>query len=85
MRLVIAAPAICGLVYRAWSKNSLTPAGIAAATLTAIAHAYHPWNLPFVLLCVFFLAGTRVTHVRTTEALVFSATRTNVSYRSKRM
>lgn len=64
MRLIIAAPAICGLVYRAWSKNSLTPGGIVVATLTAIAHAYHPWNLPFVLLCVFFLAGTRVTHIK---------------------
>ncbi|CAM1500990.1 Fc.00g101520.m01.CDS01 [Cosmosporella sp. VM-42] len=64
MRPVIAVPAICALVYRAWSRNSLTPAGIFVAALTAIAHAYHPWNLPFVLLCVFFLAGTRVTHVK---------------------
>ncbi|EGZ74630.1 hypothetical protein NEUTE2DRAFT_103544 [Neurospora tetrasperma FGSC 2509] len=24
----------------------------------------HPWNLPFALLVVFFLAGTRVTHVK---------------------
>lgn len=63
MRPIIAVPAIGALVYRAWSKKSLTPAGLVAATLTAIAHAYHPWNLPFVLLCVFFLAGTRVTHV----------------------
>ncbi|RSL74335.1 hypothetical protein BHE90_014014 [Fusarium euwallaceae] len=64
MKLTIAVPATCALVYRAWSRNSLTPAGIAVATLTAIAHAYHPWNLPFVLLCVFFLAGTRVTHIK---------------------
>ncbi|KAM5352258.1 hypothetical protein ACJ41O_004981 [Fusarium nematophilum] len=64
MRLLIAVPATCALVYRAWSRNSLTPGGIFAATLTAIAHAYHPWNLPFVLLCVFFLAGTRVTHIK---------------------
>ena len=63
MKPIIAVPATCALVYRAWSRNSLTPAGIAVAALTAIAHAYHPWNLPFVLLCVFFLAGTRVTHV----------------------
>ncbi|KAF4972751.1 hypothetical protein FZEAL_9533 [Fusarium zealandicum] len=64
MRLIIAAPATCALVYRAWSRNSLTPTGIVVAALTAIAHAYHPWNLPFVLLCVFFLAGTRVTHIK---------------------
>ncbi|KAM0451312.1 hypothetical protein ACHAO4_005984 [Trichoderma viride] len=64
MKPVIAVPAVAALVYRAWSKKSLTPAGIAAATATAIAHAYHPWNLPFVLLVVFFLAGTRVTHVK---------------------
>ncbi|KAK2595132.1 hypothetical protein QQS21_007158 [Conoideocrella luteorostrata] len=64
MKPIIAVPAILALVLRAWSKNSLTPAGIFAATLTAIAHAYHPWNLPFALLCVFFLAGTRVTHVK---------------------
>lgn len=64
MKLIIAAPATCALVYRAWSRNSLTPAGIFVAALTAVAHAYHPWNLPFVLLCVFFLAGTRVTHIK---------------------
>ncbi|KAL7909719.1 integral membrane protein DUF92 domain-containing protein [Trichoderma velutinum] len=64
MKLVIAVPAIAALVLRAWKKKSLTPAGLVAATATAIAHAYHPWNLPFVLLVVFFLAGTRVTHVK---------------------
>ncbi|SPJ89654.1 related to transmembrane protein 19 [Fusarium torulosum] len=64
MRLLYAFPATCALIYRAKSRNSLTPAGIFAATLTAVAHAYHPWNLPFALLCVFFLAGTRVTHIK---------------------
>jgi uncharacterized membrane protein len=64
MRAIIAVPATAALMARAWSHKSLTPAGIAAAGLTAVAHAYHPWNLPFVLLCVFFLAGTRVTKVR---------------------
>ncbi|KAL7942440.1 integral membrane protein DUF92 domain-containing protein [Trichoderma barbatum] len=64
MKLVIAAPAIAALVLRSWKKNSLTPTGLAAAFVTAVAHAYHPWNLPFVLLVVFFLAGTRVTHVK---------------------
>ncbi|KAG5950135.1 hypothetical protein E4U53_005447 [Claviceps sorghi] len=64
MRPILAVPATLALILRARSKNSLTPAGIFAAALTAIAHAYHPWNLPFVLLSVFFLAGTKVTHVK---------------------
>ncbi|KYK60961.1 DUF92 domain protein [Drechmeria coniospora] len=64
MKAIIAIPATLALVIRASKKNSLTPAGLVAATLTAAAHAYHPWNLPFVLLCVFFLAGTRVTHIK---------------------
>ncbi|OLN93059.1 Transmembrane protein 19 [Colletotrichum chlorophyti] len=64
MKAIYAVPATLALVYRAWSHNSLTPAGIVAAVITAIAHAYHPWNLPFALLCVFFLAGTRVTKVK---------------------
>ncbi|RFU29797.1 hypothetical protein B7463_g6539, partial [Scytalidium lignicola] len=64
MKAIFAVPATLALVYRAWSHKSLTPVGIAAAVLTAIAHAIHPWNLPFVLLIVFFLAGTRVTKVK---------------------
>lgn len=64
MKPIIAGPAIFAIVFRAWKKQSLTGPGLATATLTAIAHAYHPWNLPFALLAVFFLAGTRVTHVR---------------------
>ncbi|KAK8049350.1 integral membrane protein DUF92-domain-containing protein [Apiospora phragmitis] len=64
MKAIIAAPATLALVYRAYSHNSLTPLGIVAAALTATAHAVHPWNLPFMLLCVFFLAGTRVTKVK---------------------
>ena len=64
MRAIIAVPATALLCYRAYSKKSLTPGGIFVAALTATAHAVHPWNLPFVLLVVFFLAGTRVTHVR---------------------
>lgn len=63
MKAVYAVPAICAMVGRAYMKKSLTPAGLVAATITAIAHAWHPWPLPFVMLCVFFLAGTRVTHV----------------------
>ncbi|KAK0728676.1 integral membrane protein DUF92-domain-containing protein [Lasiosphaeria miniovina] len=64
MKPIIAVPATLLLCYRAYSRNSLTPAGIFAAALTAIAHAVHPWNLPFALLVVFFLAGTRATHVK---------------------
>lgn len=64
MQPIIAIPAIVLLCYRAYSNKSLTPAGIFAAFLTAVAHSVHPWNLPFVLLVVFFLAGTRVTHIK---------------------
>lgn len=63
MKAWIAVPIILVLVYRSWSHKSLTPTGIVAAVLTAIAHAIHPWNLPFALLIVFFLAGTRATKV----------------------
>lgn len=65
MKPIYAGPALGLMIYRAYSRKSLTTGGLVAATLTGIAHAVHPWNLPFVLLCVFFLAGTRVTHVRT--------------------
>ncbi|KAI0378516.1 integral membrane protein DUF92-domain-containing protein [Hypomontagnella monticulosa] len=64
MKAIIAGPATLALVYRAYSHKSLTPLGIFTAALTAIAHAVHPWNLPFVLLVVFFLAGTRVTKIK---------------------
>jgi len=64
MRAIIAVPATLGLVYRAYSHNSLTPFGIFVAALTATVHAIHPWNLPFVLLVIFFLAGTRATAVK---------------------
>lgn len=64
MKPIIAVPATLALVYRAYSHKSLTPAGIVAAALTAVAHAVHPWNLPFALLVVFFLAGTRVTKIK---------------------
>lgn len=64
MKATIAVPALGLMIYRAYSKKSLTTGGLIAATLTGVAHAVHPWNLPFVLLCVFFLAGTRVTHIK---------------------
>jgi hypothetical protein len=52
MKAIIAVPATFALVYRAYSHNSLTPLGIVTAALTAAAHAVHPWNLPFALLCM---------------------------------
>lgn len=64
MKPAIAIPAICGLVYRAWSRQSLTPLGLVAAAITAVAHALHPWSAPFALLVVFYLGGTKVTKVR---------------------
>ncbi|QDS74156.1 hypothetical protein FKW77_001526 [Venturia effusa] len=64
MKAWIAAPATAALVYRAYSRNSLTPSGIVVATITAIIHAIHPWSGPFTLLVVFFLAGTTVTKVK---------------------
>ncbi|KAF2869742.1 integral membrane protein DUF92-domain-containing protein [Massariosphaeria phaeospora] len=64
MKLTIAVPAISALVYRAWSRKSLTPIGIVTAILTAVAHAVHPWSVFFALLAVFYLAGTAATKVK---------------------
>lgn len=64
MKPVIAVPAILALVYRAWSRQSLTTWGLVAAAVTAVAHALHPWSAPFALLVVFYLGGTKVTKVR---------------------
>ncbi|PCH09491.1 Protein of unknown function DUF92, TMEM19 [Penicillium occitanis (nom. inval.)] len=60
----IAVPAVSALVYRAWSRKTLTPAGILAAFLTAVVHVLHPWIAPFLLLAVFYLAGSRATKVK---------------------
>ncbi|KAK2736395.1 hypothetical protein FQN57_000772 [Myotisia sp. PD_48] len=64
MKPAIAIPATALLVYRAWSRKSLTPLGIIFAALTAIIHALHPSSVPFALLVVFFLGGTRVTKIK---------------------
>ncbi|KAK2763276.1 hypothetical protein FQN54_009912 [Arachnomyces sp. PD_36] len=64
MKPIIAIPLIVALIYRAYSRESLTPIGIVVATLTAIVHAIHPWSAPFTFLGVFFLAGTTVTKVK---------------------
>jgi len=65
MKPYIAVPAIAALVYRAWSRKSLTPVGTATALVVAVIHAIHPWSVFFALLAVFFLAGTTVTKVCT--------------------
>ena len=64
MKPIIAVPATAALVYRAYSRNSLTPLGIAVALLTAVAHAVHPWSIFFALLAVFFLAGSAATKIK---------------------
>jgi uncharacterized membrane protein len=64
MKPIVAVPITLFMLYRAWSKNSLTPLGLVAAAFTAAAHAVHPWSLSFGLLFVFFFAGTRVTKVQ---------------------
>ncbi|KAF2189815.1 UMP1-domain-containing protein [Zopfia rhizophila CBS 207.26] len=64
MKPIIAVPATVALVYRAWSRKSLTPLGIITAACTAVIHAVHPWSVCFALLTVFFLAGTAVTKVK---------------------
>ncbi|CAD6444491.1 08e3808e-e3bd-4ddd-890e-e19dbe4581a8 [Sclerotinia trifoliorum] len=64
MKAAIAIPVTLAMVYRAGSHKSLTPGGIVAAVITAAAHALHPWNLPFALLIIFYLIGTRVTKVK---------------------
>lgn len=63
MHPYVAVPATAALVWRAYSRDSLTPAGLVVATLTASVHAVHPWSVFFALLVVFFLCGTAVTKV----------------------
>ncbi|KAH7414322.1 integral membrane protein DUF92-domain-containing protein [Phaeosphaeria sp. MPI-PUGE-AT-0046c] len=64
MKPYVAVPAIAALVYRAWSRKSLTTVGILTAFATAIVHAIHPWSVFFALLAVFFLAGNAATKVK---------------------
>ncbi|KAL9597129.1 MAG: hypothetical protein Q9219_005351 [cf. Caloplaca sp. 3 TL-2023] len=64
MHPYIAVPATAALVWRAYSRDSLTPTGIVVAALTAVVHAIHPWSVFFALLVVFFLGGTAVTKVK---------------------
>ncbi|PGH18464.1 hypothetical protein AJ79_00534 [Helicocarpus griseus UAMH5409] len=64
MKPIIAVPATLALVYRARSRKSLTPIGIAVAALTAVVHALHPSPAPFAFLVAFFLSGTYVTKIK---------------------
>lgn len=66
MKPAVAIPAVSLLVIRAWSNKSLTPLGIFAAILTAVAHVIHPWSIFFALLAAFFLGGSAVTKVGAT-------------------
>ncbi|KAK2845276.1 hypothetical protein FQN49_005881 [Arthroderma sp. PD_2] len=61
---IIAVPAILLVVYRAWSRNSLTRLGLVFAVITATIHCLHPSSVPFALSLVFFLGGTKVTKVK---------------------
>ncbi|KAI5815376.1 integral membrane protein DUF92-domain-containing protein [Pyronema omphalodes] len=57
-------PALALLVVRAIQRNSLTPAGILAAIVTAGIHGYHPSALPFTLLITFYTLGTVATKIK---------------------
>ncbi|KAJ5770479.1 uncharacterized protein N7511_002530 [Penicillium nucicola] len=64
MKPYIGIPLVFGLVYRAWSRKSLTPLGLVVAGCSASAHALHPWSAPVALLAVFYFGGTKVTKVK---------------------
>ncbi|KAJ5295483.1 hypothetical protein N7508_010304 [Penicillium antarcticum] len=64
MKPYIGIPLVFGLVYRAWSRKSLTPLGLVVAGCSASAHALHPWSAPVALLAVFYFGGTKVTNVK---------------------
>ncbi|RPB27251.1 hypothetical protein L211DRAFT_779941 [Terfezia boudieri ATCC MYA-4762] len=55
------------LIHRAYSRSSLTPPAILAATLTALIHASHPTALPFTLLITFYVLGTTATKIKKAE------------------
>ncbi|KAJ5120275.1 uncharacterized protein N7515_009663 [Penicillium bovifimosum] len=64
MKPYIGIPLVGGLLYRAWSRKSLTPLGLVVAGLSASAHALHPWSAPVALLAVFYFGGTKATKVK---------------------
>lgn len=61
VQTVIGLIAVLYMIYRAHSRKSLTPDGIIAAAIVGTIHAIHPFRL-LVLLLVFFLCGTKLTH-----------------------
>ncbi|ERF68276.1 hypothetical protein EPUS_02732 [Endocarpon pusillum Z07020] len=64
MKPLYSLPVTGYLIYRSYTHNSLTPLGIVTAALTALLHSSHRSALPFSLLVVFFLAGTRATKLK---------------------
>lgn len=76
MQMQIAGPITLLLVVYSYFRKALTPTGILAAVFTAYVAASHPWNLPFTLLCTFFLVGTLATKVKKEykKTLTLSAT-----------
>lgn len=64
MQLYISLPITLAILYRAHSHKSLTPVALPVAGATALLHGAYPSPLPFVLLLVFFLIGTRATKVK---------------------
>jgi uncharacterized membrane protein len=64
MKPIIAIPATLALVYRAYSRKSLTTAGITAAGITGLLHTAHPSPAPFAFLVVFYLGAIRVTEIK---------------------
>ncbi|CAI7580901.1 unnamed protein product [Penicillium manginii] len=64
MKPLIGILAVAALVYRAWTRKSLTPLGLVVAGVSATAHALHPWSTPFWLLAVFYYGGTKATKVK---------------------
>ncbi|KAJ6184192.1 hypothetical protein N7519_005493 [Penicillium mononematosum] len=70
MKPYIGIPLVVGLVYRAWSRKSLTPLGLVVAGCSASAHALHPWSAPVALLAVFYFGGTKVTKLTGSQSQV---------------
>jgi len=67
MQPLISLPLTLLLIYRAHTRSSLTPLGILLAGITALIHALHPWSLPFLLLCTFYLLGTSSTKLHSSQ------------------
>jgi len=55
------------LIYRAYTRRSLSIVANVCAALTAIVHSLHPTALPFTLLLVFYQLGTGATKFKHAE------------------